>query len=269
MPPEPNWRDNLPEEIRDHASLKDIKDVEALGQSYIDAQVTMGSSIRIPGPDAGEDALKAFHLKLTDKVPGLIPTPDRDNPEQMNALFKQMGRPDEAIGYEYPEGMDATKMADFATLAHGLGLTKGQYKGMLSSLVEFTTKKEEAANDAFVAAERALKQRWGIVYEDNLQLVNSVMKGTKAPAEMMEAAASGKLSAGTREWLYNIGVQLGVEGINFTDTETTRLAPSEAKVRSAEILADSKGPYWDATHPQHKEYVQRVVDLNKAAAAGS
>ena len=270
MPPDnENWRDNLPEAIRDHASLKDIKDVGALGQSYIDAQATMGASIRIPGPDAGDDARVAFYQKLTDKVPGLIPTPDPDNAEQMGALYKRMGRPDDATGYEHPEGVDATQMVEFATLAHSLGLTKTQYGKMVGSLAEFTAKKAEVANDAFVAAQRALKQEWGIVYEDNLQLVNSVMKGTDAPKEMMELAANGKLAPEATKWLYNIGIQLGTEGINFTkDETTTRLSPSEAKARSAEIVNDSKGPYWDAGHPQHQEYIQRVVDLNRAAAAG-
>jgi hypothetical protein len=225
--------------------------------------------IRVPGTDAGKDALAAFHLKLTEKVPGLIPTPDQENPEQMTALYKAMGRPESAEGYEHPEEVDATKLIEFAALAHEIGLTKAQYKKMVGQLQAHTTKAEEGDQDKLAAALRALKQEWGIVYEDNLTLVNSVMKGTGAPPEMMEAAANNKLSPAVTKWLHNIGKQLGTEGINFNkDEHTTRLAPSEAKARSAEIMADTKGPYWDAGHPQHKEYIQRVVDLNRAAAAG-
>lgn len=271
MPPEnENWRDSLPTDLKDHASLKDVKDVAGLAKQFVDTLSAQGQMIRIPSADAGADALTAFHTKLTDKVPGLIPTPDPENAEQMNALFKRMGRPDDVAGYKHPDGMDAAKMADFAKLAHGLGLTKGQYSKMVGALQEFTTTQEAVVNDAFVAASRALKQEWGIVYEDNIQLVNSVMKGTGAPSEMLELAANNKLPASAVKWLFNIGKQLGTEGINFNkDESTTRLAPSEAKLRSAEIMADSKGPYWDAAHPQHSEYVQRVVDLNRAAAAGT
>jgi hypothetical protein len=269
MPPEPNWKDSLPEEIRGHKTLADVEDVGALAKQFIDAQATMGTSIRIPGPDAGNEALTSFHTKLAEKVPGLIPTPDPDNAEQMNALYTRMGRPSEAIGYEHPDGVDPTQMADFADLAHSLGLTKTQYKGMLSSLVEKTAKTAETTTAEFDAATRALKQEWGIVYEDNLQLVQSVMKGTGAPAEFLEAAADSKLPAGTIKWLHNIGKQLGSEGINFQkDESTSRLAPAEAKARVAEIMGDREGPYWDGAHPQHKEYVQRVVDLNRAAAVG-
>jgi len=246
-----------------------VKDVAGLAKQFVDTLSAQGQMIRIPGPDAGDDALIAFHTKLSDKVPGLIPTPNPENAEQMNALYKQMGRPDEVTGYEHPEGVDATQMVEFAALAHGLGLTKAQYSKMVGSLHEFTTKKADADNDAFVAAQRALKQEWGIVYEDNLQLVSSVMKGTGAPDSMMELAADNKLPPDAVKWLYNIGKQLGTEGINFDKDEgTTRLSPSEAKARSKEIMDDEQGPYWNGAHPQHKEFVQRVVDLNRAAAAG-
>ncbi len=269
MPPEPSWKDELPQEIRNDASLTDIKDVNGLASSFVSAQKMLGNSIRVPGPDAGDEAWSNFHAKLTEKVPGLIPTPDPDNEEHMSALYNRMGRPEEAVGYEHPEGVDPTQMADFAGLAHNLGLTKNQYKGILTELVKFTADKQEKTDANFAAGIQKLKQEWGIVYDDNIQLVQSVMKGTGAPKEFMEMAADGKLPAESLTWLYNIGKALGTEGINFQkDESTTRLAPAEAKARAAEIMADDNGPYWDASHPQHKEMVQRVVDLNRAAAAG-
>ncbi|KKN23612.1 hypothetical protein LCGC14_0903140 [marine sediment metagenome] len=272
MPPEDQkWRDNLPADLKDHATLKDIKDVGGLAKSFVDTMAAQGQMIRIPGPDAGAEATTAFHLKLTEKVPGLIPTPDPQNEEQMTALFKRMGRPDEITGYEHPEGVDPLLMADFAKLAHGLGVTKNQYLKIVTALAEVTTKKNDAVNDAFVAAMRGLKQEWGIVYEDNVQLVNSVMKGTGAPKDMLELAADNKLPAETVKWLFNIGKQLGTEGINFDKDEssTTRLAPSEAAAQAKELINDSKGPYWDASHPDHKDSIQRYVDLMRAAAAGT
>ncbi len=263
-----NWRDSLPDELKDHASLKDVKDVSGLAKQFVDTLSAQGQMIRIPGPDAGDDATKAFYTKLTDKVPGLIPTPDQDNEESMAALFKQMGRPETHEGYEYPEGVDPTKMGEFAALAHGLGLSKSQYRKMVGSIAEFTAKQEEQVTEAFNIAQRALKQEWGIVYEDNLQLVNSVMKGTDAPASMMELAANGKLDPAATKWLFNIGKQLGTEGINFNKDEfSSRLSPTEARSRAEEMIGDSKGPYWDATHPEHRTYVKRYTELLRAAAA--
>lgn len=264
-----DWRAGLPAELKDHASLKDVKDVGGLAKQFVDTLSAQGQMIRIPGPDAGDDARAAFHTKLSDKVPGLIPTPDPENADQMNALFKKMGRPDDPAGYEHPEGVDATRMAEFATLAHGLGLSKGQYAKLVGSINEYTTKQTEAASEAFLAAQRALKQKWGIVYEDNLQLVDQVMKGTGAPKEMLEMAADGKMPPEAAEWLFNIGKQLGAEGVNFNKDEfSTRVTPQEAQDRINDIMNDTKGPYWDGSHPEHKAYVDKVVDLRRAMAAG-
>ena len=269
MPDEPNWRDSLSDELKTHKGLADVKDVGSLAQQFLDGQQMIGNSIRVPGEDAGEDAWKAFHEKLTTKVPNLIPMPDKNNEDTMSTLYNKLGRPENAAGYEHPEGTDATKMKEFAELSHTLGLSGGQYTKMVGALAEFTKKQEEAASEKFVAGIRELKQEWGIVYEDNVQMVDAVMKGTEAPAYLKELAADGKMPSEAMRWLYNIGKQLGTEGINFNKDEfSSRLAPAEAKAQSAEIMADRKGPYWDAGHPQHKEYVQRVVDLNRAAAAG-
>jgi hypothetical protein len=264
-----SWRDNLPEELKDHKGLADVKDVGGLAQQFLDGQQMIGNSIRVPGEDAGEDAWKAFHTKLTTKVPNLIPTPDKDNEEQMTALYNKLGRPESATDYEYPEGVDATKFADFAALAHGLGLSGTQYNKMVGQLTEFTKVAEEKKSDKFVTDIRELKQEWGIVYEDNVQLVDAVMKGTDAPAYLKELAADGKMPAEALRWLHSIGKQLGTEGINFNKDEfSSRVAPAEARARVQEIMNDSAGPYWDGGHPQHKEYVNRVVELNRAAAAG-
>lgn len=269
MPDEPNWRDSLSDELKDHKGLKDVKDVGALAQQFLDGQAALGTSIRIPGPEAGDDAWTAFHTKLTDKVPNLIPMPDVDNAETMSTLYGKLGRPEDATGYEHPEGMDATRMKEFAELAHGIGMSKTQYNKMAQALHDFGAAQTEAASAAFVEGIRGLKQEWGIVYEDNVQMVDAVMKGTDAPDYLKELAADGKMPAEGMKWLYNIGKQLGTEGINFNKDEfSTRVAPAEAKARVAEIMGDSAGPYWDGSHPQHAEYVQRVVDLNRAAAAG-
>jgi hypothetical protein len=269
MDPEGNWRESLPEDLRENKTLADVKDVGSLAQQFIDSQQMIGQSIRVPGPDAGEEDMSKFYGKLVDKVPGLIPTPDPENPEVMSALYKKLGRPDDPSSYEHPEGVDPNQVADFARLAHGLGLTNSQYKQVVGTLAQQMKDNEDAKKAVVAEGKRALKQEWGIVYEDNLQLVDSVMKGTGAPKEMLELAASGTLPADTLKWLYNVGKQLGTEGINFNkDESTTRLAPAEARNRAQEILDDSTGPYWNASHPQHREYVQRVVDLNKAALAG-
>jgi hypothetical protein len=255
--------------LKVHKTLADVKDVPSLAKQFVDAQSLLGNSIRIPSEDAGEEDRRKFHDKLVEKVPGLIPTPNPEDKEAMSALFKRMGRPDAPEQYEVPEGVDATKVSDFAKTAHGLGLSKSQFKAILTEINTAAGTRQEQQTEAHLAEIRALKQEWGIVYEDNIQLVNSVMKGTGAPKEILEMAADNKLPANALKWLYNIGKQLGTEGINFKkDESTTRLSPAEAQIRVGEIMDDHKGPYWDASHPAHQATVQRVIDLRRAMAAG-
>lgn len=261
-----DWKENLSEELRGHKTLADVKDIDGLAQQFIDSQQMIGQSIRIPGPEAGDDAWKAFHGKLVDKVPNLIPTPDPDDKEAMTALYNRMGRPEAPEGYEHPEGVDPTTLKDFATAAHELGLTKSQYKGLVDKLSQAGAAKDEKANTDQEQGLRDLKREWGIVYEDNLKMVDSVLKKTDAPQSWKEMAADQKLPPDALKWLYNIGKQLGEEGINWEKDETsTRVPPAEAKARIAEIMGDTDGPYWDASHPQHRDYINRVVELQKAA----
>lgn len=269
MPEESNWRDSLPEELKESTALKDVKDVASLADQFVNAQSLLGSSIRVPGPDAGEEAVKEFHGKLMEKVPGLIPTPDPENPEVMNSLLKKLGRPDDPAGYEHPDGVDATKMADFAKVAHAAGLTKKQYADVLSAVSGFAQEKKESASQSHLDGIRKLKQEWGITYEDNLQMVGNVMKATGAPDQWHEMAANGEMPADALKWFHEIGKRLGTEGINFDkDESSTRLAPAEAKARADEMINNREGPYWDASHPQHQEYIKRYTELLRAAAAG-
>lgn len=275
MPPEKDennntdWKSSLPEDLREHTALKDVKDVAGLAKSFVDTQSYLGNAIRIPGENAGEDDRKAFYEKLTTKVPGLIPTPDPENPEAMNALFKRMGRPDDPNGYEVPEGVEPEKVADFAKMAHELGLNKAQFKKIVGSLGQAAATRQEQNQQEHQKELRALKQEWGITYEDNMELVGAVLQGTGAPPELQELAADRKLPVQTVKWLHAIGKQLGSEGVNFNKQESsTRVTPAEARAQIEEIMNDRNGPYWNKADPRHRDMVNKVVELHRAASAG-
>ena len=72
---EPSFRDSLPEDLRDHASLKDFNDVGSLAKSFVHAQSMIGS----------------------DKIN--LPT-DKSTPEQWSQFYKELGRPDSVDGYD-------------------------------------------------------------------------------------------------------------------------------------------------------------------------
>ena len=124
------WRSDLPEELREAGSLKDIPDVGTLAKAYVDAQSYIGGSIRIPGQDAGEEAWSDFKGKLNG-IPGLgtIPTPESPQ-EDWASFYNKLGRPENADGYsiDRPENLPGDPEAEQAFLEkmHEVGLNNKQ-----------------------------------------------------------------------------------------------------------------------------------------------
>src|SRR3990170_781823 len=80
-----DWRTGLPDDLRSHTALADIKDVGGLAKSFVNAQSLIGRSVRIPGEDASAEDREAFYQSLT-KVPGVARLPD-GNDEKAWAQF--------------------------------------------------------------------------------------------------------------------------------------------------------------------------------------
>ena len=103
-----NWRDSIPEDLRDDASLKDITDPGVLAKNYVHAQKMLGTSVRIPGEDAGPEDLEAFYSKL-DKIPGLMKSPNLENEEDVKAFYRTLGTPEDATGYQFEPADESVK----------------------------------------------------------------------------------------------------------------------------------------------------------------
>ena len=83
------WKDDLNEEYKGSPAFKDIgDDINDLAKNYLDAQSHLGNAIRIPSKEASEDDVKAFHTRLVEKVPGLIPTPTSENQDTIDKVQK-------------------------------------------------------------------------------------------------------------------------------------------------------------------------------------
>jgi len=105
MPLPDDILEQIDEQYRGHASLKDMNDIGALAKSYVETKAMVGNSIRIPGKDAGEDARNEYLQKLINNDPELMMKPDFANKEQSQEFFQTIGLPQEFSKYENPEGM--------------------------------------------------------------------------------------------------------------------------------------------------------------------
>ncbi len=157
-----SWRDGLPEDIANHSAIKDIGSVEALAKSAIHAQQMVGADkVIVPGRDADQAAWGEFYNKI--------------------------GRPDQASEYELPtenmpenSSMDEQSANEFMGEAHRLGLTKGQFAGM----VRYLAQKGEQINDAGQQAVeqskqeavQALQQEFGAAFDQNLKMAKDAVR---------------------------------------------------------------------------------------------
>lgn len=267
-----DWIDSLPEDIRGHEAFKSVKAetkdeaFASIAKQFVDQQTYLGNAIRVPGPDAGDEDRKKFYDKLMAKVPGLVPTPNPEDPDSIETAFRQLGKPESHDKYTKIEGMPESEQIAFAELAHQANLTDAQYQSLMKAIQGRQSKSEESAQAAFNEGMRELQREWGFGFKDHMEMVKNFMKGTKAPEQIMELAADNKLDPAVTKWFHEIATRIGVENMNFDSNplEQSHLTPAEARSRISELLSNKEGPYWNAADPGHKEAVQRMVDYQKA-----
>lgn len=270
---EGSWLDGIADEhLRGAPGLQKFEGVEDLAKGYVDLEAFQGQSIRIPGEDASSEAIQEFHTRLTEKVPGLIPTPDLDNAEAMRTLYRQLGQPEEADGYKIPEidtgdvAVDMSLADSFRGIAHEFGLSQRQYEGIIKKVTENNIRVAGENRDAHNEDQKSLHDEWGLAYDDNRKAALNVAKQTGAPQDLITAIEQRTASAATVKWLFDIHTQSGGEGLNFgRERGSGVLAPGEAQAKIDEIMSNSEHPYWNAQHPGNKAAVQRVLELQKAA----
>ena len=88
--------EQIPEEYRGHDSLNDFNDAAALAKSYVETKAMVGNSIRVPGPDAGEEAYQEYLNKIISHDPKLMMKPDFAEAEQSHEFFRTIGLPEES-----------------------------------------------------------------------------------------------------------------------------------------------------------------------------
>ena len=212
-----NWREYLPEDLRDHTTLADFKDVGSLAQSLIDTKRMVGGMVRIPGPDAGEADVKAFKEKLLSADLGVIPTPDLSDPEEAAAYYLRMGRPEEASGYTQVEGMDPQRFESLSKLAHEAGISNKQFEQVAAAMVAEGTQANEAVIAERTQGVDALKSEWGEAFPEKYARAQRLAEATKGPEGLLEAMRSNAVDAATLRWLDGVAASLGGEGANLLD----------------------------------------------------
>lgn len=211
------------------------------------------------------------HLESMIGKKGFTPPDDNATPEQVDAFYSRMGRPEKPETYafdkpqDWPEELpwDNGRLDAFKSAAHKAGLSQKQF----GTLVEWANTYERAqVSNWSVQNERAQGEAMEILRADpeiggsalskNIALARSVAEQFGG-AELVNDPRFGDNPDAIR-MLARIGMSMSED--TFAGNDIAR--PSgDARGRIDAILNDKSDPYWNARHPQHETRVQEVSRL--------
>lgn len=237
-----DWKESLPEDLREHTALAPIQDIDNLAKAYVNASAMIGR----------------------DKIP--IPG-EHSTPEDWMDVYTRLGRPDSGDAYDLNAGenADADMMGWFKATAHDVGLNNTQAQKLVDSYNELLAKNVAEQPDLEqirAGVETELRQEYGNALADRLKLANSVSREFGGD-ELTEIQLSDGTLLGDNPAFIRAMVSAGeyirerlsedkFVGVEKTDTSMT---PQEAQEKLREI-EDPRGPLWDRKHPAHSQYVQ-------------
>jgi hypothetical protein len=260
-----DWRNSLPEPLREAPFIKAADDPEKALQEIQNAASYMGNALRIPGEDASEEDRVAFYEKLQEKVPGLMPKPSDDNLEELYKFLRPES-PDQ-YSFDAPEGREVPEDFEaFSKIAHKHGLSKDQFKGILNDLLGPQWEQQDQLSAEQTEAMKALGKEWGAAYEQNLTTVKNFLRLTDAPEGIVELLSQGAMSPEEIKWIHSVAraTKSEAEIANQGNGDNpAMISPDEAQARISEIMNNPSHAYWNAADPSHDRAVRKVVELHK------
>lgn len=266
--PDENWRENLSDDLKGNESLATFDTIEALAKGFVETKALVGSGLRFPSEDASDDQNQEFLDRVLEKTPNLMMRPNFDDAEQSTEFFRTLGMPEKAGDYEiavYEERKwDETREEQLRSLAHEARLTATQYKQLSEGMLKFDHEGMSTGEAKTMEEMSALKQKWGMTWEDRRGLANKVRTA------FLDFIPEAQMDAKTIEALYAIGTQLGSEGTQLGDHrndggDNGKMTPSDALGQINDIMNNPEHAYWISGHPQNQEALDRMVELRKMA----
>lgn len=206
------WMGALPSELQGDATLARYADIPSLARAHVEQRKTMGNMVALPGENA--------------------------TPEQMGALWDRLGRPADAKDYDIPlpDGANSQFADAFRPVAHQLGLTKAQAKG----LTEWDVKRQTDAQAAYEAEGQrdidALKTGdWAGKYDANVAAAKAAFKAMGFDPQFADELDRKVGSAALLKGFHKLSEQIGEHGRVDGDGEGiggVKDADAEATLRS-------------------------------------
>lgn len=249
-----NWKEVLPEDLRNDPNVKIIPNIEALAKSYVHAQKMIG----------------------VDKIP--VPN-EYTTPEEWNTIYKKLGVPQEADKYkvnlkdEFKELVKDEELSEFKQRAMKAGVFPKQAEELLNWYAETSVKQVQQQEQIIVNELKqgidGLKSKWGATWDDNINSITSFVKtfGNEAFNKFIQDPVVNN-NAGVLEFLHKVSKTIYSEDdlSKLRDAHvksSTAVSPDEASQKLNSIMGNQDHAYWKGDHPGHKDALAEVMKLRE------
>lgn len=243
-----DWRAALPEDVRNHASLKDLDSVGALATKLISAQGMIGRDpVRVPSKTTSDEDRRAFFTAIgcPEKVDGYV-VPTEKMPENVP--------------------LDEAQTKAFLEFAHQQGITKQTAAALIrydaTRHATAITQFDEAQAKTQKEAEATLRKDWGDGYDEKLALARQARDklGTEALGKRLDESGFAS-DPDFLKLLAAVGRFIADDSIIGAGPQSFHLSPEEAKAEITALEADKEfmEAYMatDGTHAGHKAAVAK------------
>lgn len=247
-PSEPNAKDWIPQDLRSEKIWDKHKDVGSALKSLVHLEKKLGTSVSIPN--------------------------DKSSPEEVSAFRERLGVPKEATGYKNEVVLpgeaqwDEAGLGEFNAVAHKLGLTPAQHKGMLEYYGASLGKVQEAGAKAYADGEAALRESWGKDYDSNLAAAGAGLKAydnNGAVRQLLKDAGLANHPA-ILEFMCKVGLEVG-EDSTINGDGRREMEKEEAQKNIQAIQRDKTDLFWQSPQiPGVKERREEVERWHKIVA---
>jgi hypothetical protein len=262
MSTETNWKESLPEQLRDAPFFAKAQNLDAVLSDIKNAAQHMGNSIRIPSDDASDADKVTFRKKAAERIGGLMEVPNADDEEGYVAALKKLGMPDNADDYGDLEGKTS---AEIRELAKNAGMTKKQYEKVFGELAKINEGAQAQAQQVFQEGLQTVKDQWGLAFEKRTAEIGDFLLKSEAPPELVKALAEGKLSPANYGWLYDMASKMSSGGAIIASQDgrspVTALTPQEIQGQIVDIQRNPD--YRNSGSANQKYLVQKMVKLQE------
>lgn len=237
-----NWKNSLPEDLRNEPCLDNVKNFATLTKSFVNAQKMIGKNkIAIPGENATE--------------------------EERNAFYTALGRPSTADEYkhegvELPEGitLDDNAIKEFRNFAYENGLSQQVYEKALAFDVLRAQKSYEAAvkahNQEYEQTMSKLRDQYGDQLQGRIAQVDKALTTFGIKDLFIEKGLTNNYQV--FEALAKIGESISESKLKAGDVQNNFRTVQQ---QIDDIYSDPNGAIYNMDHPGHDRAVAEVKRL--------